>query len=233
MATENNVQRMARFGSQWGLPPVELKRHSTRLIFLLVTFGGLATTFPLHGQLSDSATTIQTNSTLSGHLLRQFLITNQIGTYSLPYHWAGQEKITAVTGYYAIKGDAPSHTNDYLYFDSLRVGSTNGKSLFNCTLFKSPIHSSPAARYCDALPADDELLKLRSHAAVTNFLGWNPFSNSEKYPGAEAFGVRYFTLRPDNALETLRVTFRRSAESNTIEGILIKRAYLQPAAIKP
>ena len=196
---------------------------------MLVAFGSLATTAPLVGQPSFSTSGAQTNSALPGHVLSGVLSTNRIGTYSLPYHWAGQEKITAVAGYYAIKGDAPRHTNDHLYFDSLNIGSG---PLVKGILFKGPKINTPAALYRDKLPADVELLKLRSLGAVTNFMGWNPFSDPLTHPGAEAVGARYFTLQPDNAIETLLITLRRSEPPDTIDGILIKRAFLLPAASK-
>lgn len=154
------------------------------------------------------------------HVLAPFVATNKPGNYSLPFDWVGLEKVTARSGCYTNQVAMVDMTNIFFHFDQLLVGH---KLWFRSDRFLGNSESSFGPGYRRSLPSDAELLRMRDVSSVSNFLGENPFSGTTR----SAVGIRFFTLRPNDSLSELQVTFMKRSDSR-IEGILVRRAVLYP-----
>jgi hypothetical protein len=176
------------------------------------------------------------------HTLAALVTTNREGDYALPSVWAGVEQVTARAGWYATKDEVAKETGTALEFDKLTVGTgpVLGPAVGQVPPWLRGVHViskaeprnkhtpfAPFAIYRASLPSDAELLEMRDISSVTNIFAHNPFSQSTNST-AEAVGVRLFTLRPYDSMETLSVMFLRRNQEDVIDSILVKRARLHP-----
>ena len=169
------------------------------------------------------------------HMLASLVATDKPGEYALPLAWAGAEKVTARTGWYATKEAVAEEKDQWLEFDKFTVGSrTAGPRLREDRFLSKGGQGSGWAYYRASLPSDIELFEIRDVLSVSNLFGWNPFSQATNNAGETvAVSIRYFSLRPSDAIETLQVTFTKRGQESTIESILLKRGRLSPQRKKP
>lgn len=167
-----------------------------------------------------------TNWDAGKHILAPYVATNKPGNYSLPFDWAGFEKVTARSGWYTDRVAMVEQTNIFFHFDQLLVVH---KPWFRADRFLGNSESSFGPGYRRSLPSDAELLQMRDVSSVSNFLGENPFSSRKTYgTGGSAIGVRFFTLRPNDSLSELQVTFMKRNQGSRVDSILVRRAVLYP-----
>lgn len=169
------------------------------------------------------------------HILASLVATNSPGDHPLPQTWAGIERVTARTGCYTTngyttKGEVAHQADQWLEFDQFTViakSSPMREHRFISSKTKAD-YFGPA--YRPSLPSDAELLEIKDTLSVSNLVGWDIFARRIKVHTATPT-FHFFTLRPYDGIQTLRVTFNVSflkGKENTVQGILIKRAVLQP-----
>jgi hypothetical protein len=172
------------------------------------------------------------------HPLASLVATNKPGDYSLPCAWAGMERATARIGSYAAKDEIRREKDEWVEFDTFTVTPGASFPAMRRSIFKGERQYGPI--YRPSLPSDAELLAMRSLSSVSNFLGRNPFPEKSKEPkkltnsgvvpveGETTIIPCYFTLRPYNSIEIVRVAFRKRPGESTMDGILVRRARLHP-----
>ena len=162
------------------------------------------------------------------HALFAFSTTNKPGNYSLQPLWAGVEKVTIRTGWFAqeyeARMDMSMQTNKFLKFDRLTVCSgpilpVIREDRYICDAVSG---KAPGPAYRQSLPTDSELRAMHDVSSVTSFFGWNPFGH---WQGAQSVGMTYFSLGPYNSIDTLHVEFMKKGESSDITGILVRRGH--------
>ena len=161
------------------------------------------------------------------HILFTFVTTNKPGNYPFQRAWVGVEKVTARSGYFANEQLIAEETNRSFRFGGIKVfsGRIAPVAKEDRYIYIGTNEWWQGFVYRPSLPTDSELLGMRDVASVTNFFGWNPFSEPDIY--YSGVGRGFFTLGAYNSIDTLQVFFNKQGGSSNIVSTLVRRGHFR------